>query len=193
LTIPSINTGDIIEVVLYWNPSDVGTRTLTIALDPGDSIAEIDETNNDASLDFLVVQRPAGVDLSFSPGAIRTLPAVPRPGEQFQISARVDNLGSTAAENVEASLLLKTDRGWELTLSTSIPLIAGAGSQIVNFAQVADAAGPFEFRITLAGSTLSDIDWSNNQVEWTALVDKTTIAGGRITNFQSGEIPVEII
>ena len=193
LTIPSIDSGDIVEVTLYWNPLDVGTREVTIALDPGDSIDEIDETNNDQSIDFAVVQRPSGVDLSFATGAITMTPTIPRPGEFFQINARVDNLGSSTAETIDAQLLLNTERGWELTSSTTIPMIPGAGSQNVNFALSAGDSGPFTFRIALTGPILSDIDWTNNQVEWTALIDKSTVAGGRGMNFQTGETPVEVI
>lgn len=193
LTIPSIDSGDIVAVTLYWNPLDVGTRQVTIALDPGDSIEEIDETNNDESIDFEVVQRPAGIDLAFATGAITTIPAIPRPSELFQINARVDNLGSTTAEQVDAQLHLHTERGWELTSSTTIPSISGAGSQSVSFALSTEENGPFEFRITLTGPILSDIDWSNNQVEWTTLVEKSTVSGGRGMNFQTGETPVEVI
>ena len=198
LTIPTIDSGDIVEVTLYWNPLNVGSRSITLALDPGDSIMEIDETNNDITTIFEILPRPEGVDLSFSQGSISTNPSVPRPMEQFQISARIDNLGSTNAENVEAKLLLDTERGWELTSSTILPLISGAGSEIVTFGLDAgsimdDSTGSFSFRITLDGQGLSDLDWSNNQIEWSTLVDKTTVSGGRALNFQSGEFPVDVI
>ena len=121
LTIPTIDSGDIVDVTLYWNPLSVGQRELSIALDPGDAILEIDETNNDQSIEFDVIERPEGVDLAFSNGAFTTTPTIPRPGEQFKINARVDNLGSSAAEQIEAQLHLYTERGWELTSSTTIP------------------------------------------------------------------------
>ena len=192
-TIPSIDSGDIVEVTLYWNPLDVGTRTVTVSLDPGDSIIEIDETNNDISIEFPITPRPEGVDLSFSHGAISTIPQIPRPNEPFQITARIDNLGSSTANSVEAKILLKTERGWELTSSTVIPSIGGANSEYVNFAMLGRDAGAFEFRITLSGTDLADLDWNNNQIEWVALIDKSAVSGGREMNFLPGETPVQII
>ena len=193
LTIPSIDSGDIVEVTLYWNPLVVGEREVTIALDPGDAILEIDETNNDQSIDFDVIPRPEGVDLAFANGAFTTTPMIPRPGELFQINARIDNLGSSTAEQIDAQLHLYTEKGWELTSSTTIPSIDGAGAQSISFAQTHEESGAFKFRISLSGPILSDIDWSNNQAEWTVLIEKSTVSGGRMLNFQTGETPVEVI
>ena len=193
LTIPSIDSGDIVQLTHYWNPLVVGKRQLTVALDPGDAIFEIDETNNDQSIEFDVIQRPEGVDLSFPNGAFTTTPTIPRPGEQFQINARITNLGSFSAEEIEAQLHLYTDRGWELTSSTTIPSIEGAEAKTVSFAQTYEEGGAFKFRVSLSGPVLSDIDWSNNQAEWTVVVEKSTTSGGRALNFQTGETPVEVI
>ena len=44
-----------------------------------------------------------------------------------------------------------------------------------------------KFRISLSGPVLSDIDWSNNQAEWSVIIDKSTVSGGRALNFQTGE------
>ena len=193
LTIPTIDSGDIVDVTLYWNPLSVGQRDLSIALDPGDAILEIDETNNDQSIEFDVIERPEGVDLAFSNGAFTTTPTIPRPGEQFKINARVDNLGSSAAEQIEAQLHLYTERGWELTSSTTIPRIEGGYAETISFAQTNEESGAFKFRISLSGPVLSDIDWSNNQAEWSILIEKSTVSGGRGLNFQTGETPVEVI
>ena len=193
LNIPTIDSGDIVDVTLYWNPLTVGKREISIALDPGDAILEIDETNNDQSIEFDVIQRPEGVDLAFSNGAFTTTPTIPRPGEQFQINARVNNLGSSAAEGVEAQLHLFTERGWELTSSTTIPRIEGGSDWTVSFAQTKEESGALKFRISLSGPVLSDIDWSNNQAEWSILIEKSTVSGGRALNFQTGETPVDVI
>jgi len=193
LNIPTIDSGDIVDVTLYWNPLTVGKREISIALDPGDAILEIDETNNDQSIQFDVIQRPEGVDLAFSNGAFTTTPTIPRPGEQFQINARVDNLGSSAAEGIEAQLHLFTERGWELTSSTTIPRIEGGSDSTVSFAQTKEESGALKFRISLSGPVLSDIDWSNNQAEWSILIEKSTVSGGRALNFQTGETPVDVI
>ena len=99
------------DVVLYWNPLTLGDRTLSISLDPSDEIEEINEEDNEQTVAFPVLQRPQGVDLAFREGAIRTEPPVPRPNEQFLITARVDNLGSSDATELEATLEIRNDIG----------------------------------------------------------------------------------
>ena len=97
------------------------------------------------------------------------------------------------AEQIEAQLHLYTERGWELTSSTTIPRIEGGYAETVSFAQTNEESGAFKFRISLSGPVLSDIDWSNNQAEWSILIEKSTVSGGRGLNFQTGETPVEVI
>ena len=95
IIIQSLESGDIIEVSLSWNPSTVGDKLLTVSLDPLDEILENNESDNDLSITFPVLQRPQGIDLAFRDGAVKTEPSIPRPKEQFLITGRVDNLGST--------------------------------------------------------------------------------------------------
>ena len=193
ITIPSIGSGDIVDVILYWNPLSLGDRTLSISLDPSNEIEEIDEEDNEQSVEFPVLQRPQGVDLAFRDGAVRTEPPVPRPNEQFLITARVDNLGSSDATNLEATLEIRNDVGWETISSSPVPLVIGQGASQISFAHVESSTGPVHIRVSLSGESMSDLDWSNNIVESTILVDETTLTGPRTTNFPTGEEPVEII
>ena len=193
MVLPSIDSGDIVEVVLYWNPTTVGDKTLRVSLDPSNEIEELDETDNDQTLTFSVIQRPQGVDVAFRHGAVRTEPPIPRPNEQFLITARVDNLGSTDANNIEASLEIHNDIGWELVSSTGIQLVMGQGASQISFAHRANDTGPVQIRITVAGDGLADLDWTNNQIETTVLVDESTLAGSRAMGFGTGEVPIELI
>ncbi|MFL2956033.1 MAG: S8 family serine peptidase [Candidatus Thalassarchaeaceae archaeon] len=193
LTLPSIEAREIVTVTLYWNPLEVGTQNIALLIDPENSIDEIDEEDNYLEIGYSVLPRPEGVDLSFRPGAIETLPAIPRPEEQFQISAKIENLGSGIAENVEVELYLNTGRGWELTSSTIIQYVQGASSEDVNFAIIAEKEGPLEIKIKIGGEGLTDLQWDNNEIEWTLFVDKAIISGERAMNFALGESPVEII
>ena len=54
-------------------------------------------------------------------------------------------------------------------------------------------SGPVDVRITVAGSGLADLDWSNNMVESTVLVDESTLAGSRSVAFGTGEVPIRLI
>ena len=193
IVVPSIGSGDIVEIVLYWNPSTVGEKTLTISLDPSNSIDEINEDDNEQSVTFPIIQRPQGIDLALREGAVRTEPSIPRPSEQFLVTARVDNLGSSDAINVEATLEIRNSLGWESVSSTVMSLVVGQGASQVSFAHRVNDTGPIEVRITLAGSTLADLDWSNNQIESVILVDETSLTGSRLASFSVGEIPVEIV
>ena len=85
-TIPLIEPGQVIEVVLYWNPMASGGQDLEIAIDPGQAISEPDRSDNSATITFPVQPRPDGVDLAIRPGAVTTNPAVPRPNEPYTIS-----------------------------------------------------------------------------------------------------------
>ena len=193
MVLPSIDSGDIVEVVLYWNPTTIGDKSLMVSLDPSNDIEELDETDNDQSITFPVIQRPQGVDLAFRDGAVRTEPPIPRPDEQFLITARVDNLGSTDANSVEASLEVHNGLGWELVSSTAIPLVMGQGASQISFAHRVNDSGPIRIRVTVAGSGLADLDWDNNQVESSILVDESTLAGSRAIGFGTGEVPVRVI
>jgi hypothetical protein len=193
MVLPSIDSGDIVEVVLYWNPTTVGDKVVMVSLDPADSIEELNEDDNEQSITFPVIQRPQGIDLALREGAVRTEPAIPRPDEQFLITARVDNLGSSDATDVEASLEIRNDLGWELVSSTSISLVVGQGASQLSFAHRVNQSGPLEVRVSLSGSEVADLDWSNNQVEATVLVDESTLSGARAMTFGTGEVPISII
>ena len=69
----------------------------------------------------------------------------------------------------------------------------GQGASQISFAHLENSTGPVQVRVSLSGSSMSDLDWSNNIVETTILVDETTLTGPRTTNFPTGEEPVEII
>ena len=50
--IPNIDSGQFVEVVLYWNPTESGDALLTISIDPLNAIQELDNGNNDLSGTF---------------------------------------------------------------------------------------------------------------------------------------------
>jgi subtilisin family serine protease len=188
-----IGSGDIMEISLSWNPATVGDKLITISLDPSFQINETDETDNDLSITFPVLARPQGIDLVFREGAIRTEPSIPRPNEQFLITARIDNLGSTDATSVEATLEFNTEHGWEAVQSTTISLVVGQGASQIAFAHIVTESGPIEMRVSVQGEGLADLNWENNEIEGTILVDESTLSGIRETTFSYGENPIEII
>tara|TARA_B100000900_G_scaffold407171_1_gene419416 strand:- start:86 stop:4837 length:4752 start_codon:yes stop_codon:yes gene_type:complete len=191
IIIQSLESGDIIEVSLSWNPSTVGNKLLTISLDPLDDIQENNESDNDISITFPVLQRPQGIDLALRDGAVKTEPSIPRPKEQFLITGRVDNLGSTNAMSVGATLWLKNNLGWMEVSSTTISLVVGQGASQIAFAYIAEEVGPLEIKITVQGE--SDLDTSNNEIYSTILVDQSSLKSPRDLTFDYGEEPVKIV
>ena len=191
IIIQSVESGDIIEISLSWNPSTVGNKQLTVSLDPLDDIQENNESDNDISITFPVLQRPQGIDLAFRDGAVKTEPSIPRPQEQFLITGRVDNLGSTNAISVDATLWLKSDLGWMKEGTTTISLVVGQGASQIAFAYIAQEVGPLEIKITVQGE--SDLDMSNNEIISTILVDQSSLKAPRNLAFDYGEEPVKVI
>ena len=68
--IANIDSGEFVEVVLYWNPMEAGSALISISLDPVNIIEELDDANNELSGTFEVLPRPPGVDLAIREGAI---------------------------------------------------------------------------------------------------------------------------
>tara|TARA_B100000287_G_scaffold289062_1_gene272356 strand:- start:11933 stop:16843 length:4911 start_codon:yes stop_codon:yes gene_type:complete len=191
--ISNIDTGEFVDIVLYWNPITEGDAQIQISIDPYNSIQELDDSNNLLSGTFPVLPRPEGIDLAIRSGSIATNPAVPRPGEQVVIETRVDNLGSTNAGKVVGTLEEKTDRGWEQIGNSSTEFILGGSHSTISFFYVPNGTGPREIRINAIAQDDSDIDWSNNELEKTILVDTSTLTGPRAAELNPGEEPVKII
>ncbi|MEO2114984.1 MAG: S8 family serine peptidase, partial [Candidatus Poseidoniia archaeon] len=98
--IANIDSGQFVEVVLYWNPMNAGDSRLSISIDPLNSIQELDDNNNDLSGTFSVTPRPPGIDLAIRAGSISAVTVsspIPRPDESAVVQARIDNLGSQDA------------------------------------------------------------------------------------------------
>ena len=93
---------------------------------------------------------------------------------------------------MDASLEIKTDKGWQQASNTEITRIYGQGSTQVSFLYIPNMSGPLEIRVDISGE-FADLDWSNNIFETILLIDKSTLTGPRNLNFKVGEVPLEII
>ena len=194
--IPNIDSGQFVEVVLYWNPTESGDALLTISIDPLNSIQELDNSNNELSGTFSVTPRPPGVDLAIRAGAISAVTVsspIPRPDESVVVQARVDNLGSQDAVGVSGTLEMMTFRGWEMVANSSVPLVLGGSHSTISFPIVPNSTGPLEVRISVLMESGSDNDWSDNVREKTLLVDSTTLTGPRDVGMNPGETPVAVV
>ncbi len=182
-TIPLIEPGQVIEVILYWNPMVSGNQELEVVIDPGQAIAESDRTDNSATITFPVISRPDGVDLSIRQGSITTSPAVPRPNEPYTISIRVDNLGARDSEQVSVELSLMNEFGYELVDAINASTITGQTSASFTFSgNISDARG-LSYRATVITST--DLVADNNVADFVVVQDLVTLSGARTPALQS--------
>ncbi len=191
--VPNIDSGDFIDVVLYWNPSSSGESSIAIIIDPLNTIEELDDSNNRLSASFPVLPRPEGVDLAIREGAIATSPVVPRPFEQILVEARVDNLGASDAVGIEGSLEILTERGWEQVSTASAAFVLGGSYALLQFLYTPNQTGPQDIRVNVVLEGATDLDWTNNVHQKTVLVDRATLTGPREAEFNVGETPIEII
>ena len=195
--ISNIDTGQFVEVVLYWNPMDSGDALLSISIDPLNSIQELDDNNNELVGTFSVLPRPPGVDLAIRPGSISAVTVsspIPRPDESAVIQARVDNLGSQDAVGVSGTLEIMTEGGmWEFVGNATTPLILGGSHSMISFPFSPNISGPLEVRVSVVLESAGDNDWSNNVRIKTLLVDGTTLSGPRDADLNPGESPLAIV
>ena len=194
--IPNIDTGQFVEVVLYWNPMNSGDALLSISIDPLNSIQELDKNNNGLSGTFSVSPRPEGIDLAIRDGSISTTTIsspIPRLDESAVVQVRVDNLGSEDAYQVSGTLEVMTDKGWLYIANSTIPFVLGGSHSIISLPFVPNVSGPIEVRVSVHSESGGDNEFSDNTLVKTLLVDSTTLSGPRAATLKPGEEPVAVV
>ena len=182
-TIPLIEPGQVVQVILYWNPMVSGSQELEVVIDPGQAIPETDRTDNSATITYPVLSRPDGVDLSIRAGSITTSPSVPRPNEPYTISIRVDNLGARDSEQVSVELSMMNEFGYELVDVINASSITGQTSGSFTFSgNISDTRG-ISYRATIITST--DLNQDNNVADFVVVQDLVTLSGSRTPALQS--------
>ena len=82
--------GDEAEVTLYWWATEVGTHTVTLAIDPSRNYEFNPEDNHTVSR--LRLQNEVEPTLRFMQGAYQTVPLIPNPDQPYTVIVRVDVL-----------------------------------------------------------------------------------------------------
>lgn len=98
------NQSTTVSVTYAIPASMVGNQTLRVVVDPNNTIAEGNETNNEATKDFTVW--PNQPDLSLSSADITVTPASFKSGDQVTFKATIKNTGAASASNVMARFFL---------------------------------------------------------------------------------------
>ena len=141
-----------------------GRRTIQVVVDPGNFVAETDETDNAAS-SALTVAPPPTPNLVMLAGNISLHPPTPTGGGEVSISAVVLNNGTAAARNVQVLLMDVT--GGEATpigSEQTIALIAVGGSAQVQVSyQLPDGARNRKIQVMVdANNQIREISESDN-------------------------------
>jgi parallel beta-helix repeat protein len=132
ITIPWISGKDASETVkLAFSFAKVGWHSVTVVVDPENSIAEADEGNNVMTM-FVFVRLPSP-DLALSSSDITFSNSTPANGDVITIYAEVHNNGEIDARNVVVKFY-GIGR-------TTIPLIPAGSSQIASISWTATPAG----------------------------------------------------
>ncbi|MBZ2188666.1 hypothetical protein K8B33_06140 [Alcanivorax sp. JB21] len=94
VTAPLVPAAGSAEITAIWPEiAGSGNRLVYVVADPDNEIEEFDGTDNVAFRTFIVRSLP---DAYLGAGSISVQPTLPRAGEPFTISARVDNIGQQA-------------------------------------------------------------------------------------------------
>ncbi|MFD8433307.1 CARDB domain-containing protein, partial [Streptomyces coelicoflavus] len=95
--VPALDPGESAEVAVSTGTHAAGSYAVAAVVDPRDTVAELDDTNNSrAAADRLVVDRAPGPDLEVR--SVTTNPANPAVGAEVSFTVAVHNRGTSAAE-----------------------------------------------------------------------------------------------
>lgn len=163
LIVAQIDAGQSVNLSHVWSQV-VGDhdRFIFVTLDAANDIDEFNETDN---VGFFKVEVNSSIDLAISEGAITLSPSFPKLGDTATLTARVNNQGKQAANDV----LVRAYRGNPESGGTqigdgyTIDTIAGFSSSTVQFDVTFDTEGVQEIYIVVDpdGSVL-ELNRANN-------------------------------
>ncbi len=134
LILPRVRAGSsALAETTYDTTGKDGRRTIQVVVDPGNFVAETDETDNAASSGLTVAASPTP-NLVMLAGNIALQPPIPAGGGEVSISAVVLNNGTAAARNVQVLFMdvtggEATPIGTEQILS-NVPVGGSAQAQV---------------------------------------------------------------
>jgi len=110
-TIDAIAAGDSATVQVVYNIANFRSdRAIQVVVDPNNFIAELDETDNEAST-TLPIDPPSAPNLMMLASNIAFNPALPGEGDQVSITAIVRNTGTEVAEDILVQFIDITNSG----------------------------------------------------------------------------------
>jgi hypothetical protein len=191
-TLSRVESTDVVEVVFGYHPTTTGVSSLKVEIDPSDTVGESDESNNEQEITFTVDSIPVGVDLALREGAATTNPRVANPNGDITLSLRLENLGSSDASGAVFTLEQWSELGWDLLDERTINIISGAGYFDVPFTihEGQLEVGVVRFRASVSIVGVSDLDPTNDQLEFTLFGDEAQLQGARKLELSEGHVPL---
>ncbi len=196
ITISNLNDGEEAEITLYWWATEVGTHTVTLAIDPSANYNDPNPEDNSYSFPFEVEERPVEPTLRFMQGAYQTVPLIPNPGQQYTIIVRVDNLGQTDATGLTLTLYVDSGTGYIPLAEDTITIIPGSDSSsgydegrfIVpeNYS----VAGGTTFKAVMSGN---GVETEHSELKFTVVVNEVGLDSPVRLNLLSGEQIIDFV
>ena len=197
ITISNLDDGDEAEITLYWWATEVGSHTVTLAIDPSMNYDDPNPEDNSYSFTFEVEERPEEPTLRFMQGAYQTLPLIPIPGEQYTIIVRVDNLGQNDAAGLTLTLFSKLEGvGWTDIGQDTITVIPGSDSSSgydeARFIVPKNLStlGGTDFRVSMSGD---GVESEFSELRFTVVSNNVGLDSPVRLNLLSGEEIIDFI
>ena len=177
---------------MYWAPTDSGTPTVEMLIDPANSLSNEDNVyGNTVSSTYTILDRPNGVDINLIDGIVQTSPDIPRSGEQFQLKVPVENIGSETATSVLFTVEFETEIGWLEYGNFTESIISGGTVTNVPISLISNESSILHIRVKATPSL--DLNWENNeQTYWIPLVNATLGASRSVATLSDVEIPLQL-
>lgn len=164
-TVAALAAGTATPVVFTWlELPDAGDRFVHVVADPGNVLAELDESDNRAFRLLEVLSLP---DAALAPGSISLLPTFPVPGQPVVISIEVANLGEQALAGLAARVYLGDpgDGGVAVAPDVAFATVPGGESRVAQLSfPFPEATAAAELVVLVdADATIAEGDESNNR------------------------------
>jgi subtilase family serine protease len=180
-TVGTILSGDQGFVELNWDTSGIlGTQDVYIKLDPGDSIAESDETNNKAFNSITILGRP---DFAVEEDDITFTGTDPMVGDEISIIIIIRNLGSESG-TVKYEVYDGDPEAGGVEIDSGEEILTDDEETTLLIPWIPQEAGEHEIFVVLEpkGNVEEDDD-SNNKASNTVTIGKTTESDDGVSPF----------
>ena len=193
LTVARIEPGSSVEVVMYWMPTESGTPTIEIIIDPANTLSNEDNVyGNIVSSTYTILDRPNGVDLNLIDGIVQTSPDMPRANEEFELMIPVENIGSETATSVQFTVEVETELGWLEYSNFTESIIVGGGITNVPVSLISNDSSILHVRVKATPAL--DLDWDNNEQTYSIPMVNATLGASRtISNLGDTEIALDFV